>query len=404
MSVLATKSRLKPILYFDCFSGLAGDMILASLLDLGLPLEVIESTVAKLPLDKYRIRVEKEQRQKVVATRFFVDVEEKEQPHRHFVDIRKMIEDADIQDEIRSTALNIFHLIAEAEARVHGSSVDEVYFHEVGAVDSIIDIVGAAAAFNYYDAHVVCSHVPLGRGTISTAHGVLPVPAPATLFILKGVPVEGCEVEAELTTPTGAAVIKTVAMRFGRIPAMVPVNVGFGAGARSHESRPGLLRAVLGQQIEGETAKHGPTCFVIEANVDDMTGEIAAAAAVSLLETGALDVWFEPIQMKKGRPALKLGLLSRHSDLDRLASKLFCETSTIGLRYYPVGRIEMERSMQTVETPFGPIRVKVARGQDGSANAAPEFEDCSKAAALHRVPVKQVMAVALGLAQKLVKQ
>ncbi|MCP4603820.1 MAG: nickel pincer cofactor biosynthesis protein LarC [Proteobacteria bacterium] len=399
----AQSSTHKHILHFDCFSGLAGDMILAALIDLGLPLEVIESATAKLPLSGYRIRVEKEKRQSIIATRFYVDVEESKQPHRHFADIRKMIEDADLDEAVKSRALKIFHLIAEAEARVHGSSVDKVHFHEVGAVDSIIDIVGAAAALNHMDARVTCSPIPVGRGMIQTAHGVLPVPAPATLFILEGVPVEGTEIEAELTTPTGAAVIKSTAQSFGGFPAMIPSQIGFGAGARSHDTRPGLLRVVLGRPIAEGTIGSDSACFVIEANVDDMTGEIAANAASRLLEAGALDAWFESIQMKKGRPALKLGLLCRNADLNRLSGILFHETSTIGLRYYPVGRIEMKRSMHVVETPYGPIKVKVARGPDGSANAAPEFDDCSRVAAEHGVPVKRIIAIAAGLAQKLIE-
>jgi hypothetical protein len=391
------------ILHFDCFSGLSGDMILASLLDLGLPLEVVESAVAKLPLRHYRIRVEKEKRQSVMATRFFVDVDEADQPHRHFSQIRGMIEDAELKSGVKKKAVEMFRLIAQAEARVHGSTIDEVHFHEVGAVDSIVDIVGAAAAFDYFGARVTCSPVPLGQGMIKMAHGVLPIPAPATLFILTGVPVEGTEVKAELTTPTGAAVMKVAAESFGRYPAMVPSRIGFGAGARTHETRPGLLRVVLGQQVNEKEAGPYPACYVVEANVDDVTGEIAAAAASQLLKEGALDAWFEPIQMKKGRPALKFGLLCAADDLERLAGKLFQETPTIGLRYYPVGRMEMARSMHTVETPFGPIAVKVARGPGGSVNAAPEFEDCRRAAAAHDVPVKQVMAVAAGLAQQLVE-
>ncbi len=398
--LLAAKKNL---LHFDCFSGLAGDMILASLIDLGLPVDVVESAVAKLPLHHYRIRVEKEKRQSVMATRFFVDVDEADQPHRHFSQIRDMIEGSELKSAVKKTAVEIFQLIAQAEARVHGTTVDDVHFHEVGAVDSIVDIVGAAAALDYFDARVTCSPIPLGQGMIKMAHGVLPIPAPATLFILAGVPVEGTEVEAELTTPTGAAVIKVAAESFGRFPAMVPSRIGFGAGARTHETRPGLLRTVLGNPVDDKGVGSYPACYVLEANVDDVTGEIAAAAASQLLEAGALDAWFEPIQMKKGRPALKFGILCAPDDLERLAGKLFQETPTIGLRYYPVGRMEMARSMHTVDTPFGPIQVKVAHGPGGSVNAAPEFEDCRLAALAHGVPIKQVMAVASGLAQKLVE-
>ncbi len=399
-----TSASGRRILHFDCFSGLAGDMILAALIDLGLPLEVVEAAVGKLPISHYRIRVEKEKRQSIMATRFFVDVEEHHQPHRHFSDIRKMIEDADISTGIKTRAVGIFEIIAAAEARVHGSTIDKVHFHEVGAVDSIVDIVGAAAALEHFGAAVTCTPVPLGNGMMKAAHGALPIPAPATLFILQDVPVTGTEIQAELTTPTGAAVIKQSAGAFGRFPDMVVEAVGFGAGARSHETRPGLLRAVLGRTADpfGLCAASGT--YVVEANIDDLTGEIAAHTKTALFSAGALDVWVEPIQMKKERPALKVGMLCRHDTLHRLADVLFRESSTIGLRYYPVGRIELRREIRTVETRFGPIRIKVAKNAGGIANAAPEFEDCLAAAEAHGVPVKEVMAAAAGLAQELVSR
>lgn len=314
-----------------------------------------------------------------------------------------MIAEAKLKPAVQKTALEIFRLVAEAEAEVHGSTVDQVHFHEVGAVDSIVDIVGAAVALDYFSARVTCSPVPLGQGQIETAHGVLPVPAPATLQILRGVPVEGTEIQAELTTPTGAAVITVAAESFGRFPAMIPERVGYGAGARSHPTRPGLLRVVLGRTAADKEVGSYPTCYMVEANVDDVTGEIAAVAVSELLRAGALDAWVEPIQMKKGRPALKFGLLCAADDLERLATILFQETPTIGLRYYPVGRMEMARSMHTVDTPYGPIQVKVAHGPGGSINAAPEFEDCRRAAERSGAPIKQVMAVVSGLAQKLVE-
>ncbi len=402
MSLLPNSPSDDLILHIDCFSGIAGDMVNAALIDLGVPLEVIESAAKSLPLEGYTIRIEKEKRQSIEATRFFVDVDESKQPHRHFSDIREMIQGADLEAPVKKMSVEIFEAIAKAEARVHGSTVDHVHFHEVGAVDSIIDIVGAAAALHHIGAKVTCTRVPLGSGMIKTQHGVIPVPAPATLFVLEGVPVEGTEIQTELVTPTGAAIVKAAASSFGRFPKMVPMKVGFGAGSRTHETRPGLLRVVLGT-VGCDGMGHGPSCVVVEANVDDMTGEVAAAAAAKLLEEGALDAWFEPIQMKKGRPALKLSVLSRRANLDAMAGTLFRETSTIGLRYYEVGRVEMERSMAVVETPFGEIKVKVAKGPGGAVNAAPEFEDCNRAAKEHGVPLKQVMTVAAGIAQKLLE-
>lgn len=387
------------ILHFDCFGGLAGDMIVAALIDVGVPFEVVEDAVRALPVSGYALRLEKVQRNAVTATRFVVDVAQKEQPHRHYGDIKEMIEGSALSASIKDLASAIFEHIGRAEARVHGKTLDEVHFHEVGAVDSIVDIVGAAAALCHLGAEVTCAPVPLGHGIIHTAHGALPVPAPATLLILEGVPVEGTEIAAELTTPTGAAIVKAAAQRFVRFPEMVPRQVGFGAGTRTHKTRPGLLRVVIGEAHPWCLNGHGTACEVIEANIDDMTGEVASAAAAALHEAGALDVWFAPIQMKKGRPALKISVLCRREDLDRLVTRVFDSTSTIGLRHYPVGRFEMTRRIEEVDTPYGAVRVKICAGPGGSANAAPEFEDCAARAAEHRVPVKKVLAVAAGIAQ-----
>ncbi|MBN2718500.1 MAG: LarC family nickel insertion protein [Deltaproteobacteria bacterium] len=237
----------KPILYLDCFSGLSGDMIVSALLDVGVPFTVIEEAVSALPLSGYRIRHEKEIRNAISVCRFFVAVEEAKQPHRHFSQIRDIIEGSTLNDRVKRTSIAIFEVLAKAEAKVHGTTIEEVHFHEVGAVDSIIDIVATAAAIDHLNATVACARVPLGRGFVNTQHGLLPLPAPATLAILEGVPVEGTDVESELTTPTGAAIVKALATQFGPIPPMTPTRVGFGAGSRSLPNRPGILRAVLGQ-------------------------------------------------------------------------------------------------------------------------------------------------------------
>ena len=388
------------VLYFDCSSGLSGDMFVSALLDLGVPLTVVEDAVRRLPLGGYKIRTATEERRSMVVTRFFVDVDPGDQPHRHFSDIRDMIAASSIAAGARDLAIRIFELLAVAEAKVHGAPVDAVHFHEVGAVDSIVDIVGAAAAFDHLGARVMCGPVPLGCGFVSTQHGVLPLPAPAVLELLAGVPVEGTEIRAELTTPTGAAIAKAVVERFGAIPAMIPERVGLGAGARSHETRPGVLRAILGAVSSAEPAGDGPYA-VLEANLDDVTGEIAGHALERLLGAGALDAWIEPIQMKKGRPAIKLSALARREDLARLCGLVLSETTTLGVRHHAVGRVEMRREIREVETPYGAVRVKLAWGPSGSANAAPEFEDCRRAAEKAGVPVKRVVAAAAGLADAL---
>ncbi|MCU0661767.1 MAG: nickel pincer cofactor biosynthesis protein LarC [Myxococcota bacterium] len=387
------------LLHFDCGSGLAGDMIVASLMDLGVPLNIIEGAVCELPLSGYKIRFEQVERSGLRASRFVVDVDESQQPHRHYGDIVELIASSGLSADVKALALKVFERIGKAEAAVHGVPLDRVHFHEVGAVDSIIDIVGAAAALRYLDAFVTCAPIPLGHGTVTCAHGVLPVPAPATLRIVEGLPVYDGDVASELTTPTGAAIAAVAAQRFCHLPPMTVQRTGVGAGTRVLSDRPNVLRAVLGERSSATASSEG--CVVMEANIDDMTGEVAAVAMTALLAQGALDVWFAPIQMKKGRPALQLGVLCPTSKLESLAEVLLTETSTIGLRFHEVGRMEMSREMRVVETVYGPVNVKLCRGPGKSSNAAPEFEDCRRVAKEKGVPVKQVLLAAAGEAQKL---
>ena len=386
---------MRPILYLDCFSGLAGDMIVAALLDLGVPWALLETTAKALPLDGYTLRTERTERNSIYATRFIVDVDEAAQPHRHYSDIRHMLEHAALPSDVRELALSIFAHIARAEARVHGTSTDHVHFHEVGAVDSIIDIVCAAAALRHLDAQVVCAPIPLGTGFVATQHGQLPVPAPATLLILEGIPVVGTDIRAELTTPTGAAIARATATRFGTLPAMTPTAIGFGAGARSLKAQPNVLRAILGTPTD---ATHTGPLALLEANIDDMSGEIAAFAAAQLRDAGALDVWFTPIQMKKDRPGVQLSVLCRQADADALSEILLAETTTIGVRQQAVTRTEMRRTHISVTTPHGDVRVKVATHHSGRQNVAPEFADCEALARRHGVPLKKIMALATAAA------
>ena len=241
-------NSISPLLYLDCFSGLSGDMIVSALLDTGVPFPVIENAVSALPLSGYSIRHEKEMRNAISVSRFFVDVTDQEQPHRHFSQIRDMLENAALSERVRQMAIAAFEVLARAEATVHGASIDKVHFHEVGAVDSIVDIVAAAAGIDHLNATVSCARIPLGRGFVKTQHGLLPLPAPATLNILEGVPVEGTDVASELTTPTGAAIVKSLSTHFGPMPPMTPIRIGFGAGSRTLPERPGILRAVLGEK------------------------------------------------------------------------------------------------------------------------------------------------------------
>jgi hypothetical protein len=243
-------NSLPSLLYLDCFSGISGDMVVSALLDVGVPFAVIEEAASQLPLSGYRIRHEKEIRNAISVRRFFVDVEESEQPHRHFSQIRDMIENSTMNERVKRTSISIFEVLAKAEAKVHGTTIEEVHFHEVGAVDSIIDIVATAAALDHLNAAVACARIPLGRGFVNTQHGILPLPAPATLNILEGIPVEGTDVESELTTPTGAAIVRALSVQFGPMPPMTPIRIGFGAGSRTLPERPGILRVVLGEISE----------------------------------------------------------------------------------------------------------------------------------------------------------
>jgi uncharacterized protein (TIGR00299 family) protein len=396
-----SEQKTEKLLHFDCGSGLAGDMIVASLLDLGVPFSFVEAAVKSLPIAGYELRLESVQRSGLRATRFVVEVNEDHQPHRHYGDIVEMLTSSDLAQDVKDLALGVFERIGRAEAGAHGVPLEHVHFHEVGAVDSIVDIVGAAAALCYLGARVSCAPIPLGHGSVRCAHGVLPVPAPATLRLVEGLPVYDGDVACELTTPTGAAIAAVAAGEFGHLPAMVIRQVGLGAGTRELADRPNVLRAVLGERRIDRAPTQG--CVVVEANIDDMTGEIAAVAMETLFAAGALDVWFQPIQMKKNRPALKLSVLCDQAMLDTIAEVLLTETTTIGLRHYPVGRVEMHRDLRTVETIYGPVRVKLCRGPGKARNASPEFEDCRRLAREKGVPVKNVWAEAAGQAQKLLQ-
>jgi pyridinium-3,5-bisthiocarboxylic acid mononucleotide nickel chelatase len=386
-------------LFFDCFSGIAGDMTIAALLDLGVPLLAIERAVAALPIEGFHLHRGHAHRSGIVATSFDVHVEAA-QPERTYASIERMLVDAPLEPPVKELARRIFRRLGEAEAAVHRMPLDDVHFHEVGAVDAIVDVVGAAAAITYLGAEVVASPLPMGRGFVKARHGVLPLPAPATVECLRGVPTYGVDLEAELVTPTGAAIVATVAQRFERWPSFSPERVGFGAGQRELPGRPNLVRAVLGARSSGlageaEGAWGGASHVILEANVDDLTGEIAAHALDALFAAGAVDAWAIPITMKKGRPALTISALAPAPQADAVATALLRETTSIGLRRIPVTRTERPRRSLTVETSYGPIRVKVSEGPFGPPQVKPEFDDCATAARTHGVPVREVIAAAL---------
>ena len=385
------------VLFLDTPSGIAGDMLVAALLDLGVPRDPIAHALESIPVHGYRLGVTRVSRSAISALRFVVDVDDG-QPERSYREIREMLLASALTDGARTLALAAFRILADAEAAVHHTTADDVHFHEVGAVDSIVDVVAAAVALDHLGARVVCSPLPLGRGFVRARHGVLPLPAPATVLALRGVPTVGTDVESELVTPTGACLVAAAATSFATWPAMRPERVGWGAGSRELPDRPNVLRLVLGSPSSPrlEAADSTDAAYVVlEANVDDTTGELAAFAIERALAQGALDAWTTPIGMKKGRPAMQISALARRADLDVIAHVLLGETTSLGVRWRPVARFERPRRIVSVDTPYGPIPVKVADGDGLAPNVAPEHDACREAAVRHGVALKQVYAAAV---------
>lgn len=382
------------VAYFDCFAGAGGDMIVGALIDAGADFDALQAQLARLHLHGYGLRKETVRRGGMAATKFHVDVHHHhDHPHRHLSDILAILKDADIPGRAKQRAETIFTRLAQAEAKVHGVTVEEVHFHEVGAVDSIVDIIGSCLALELLNVdRVFCSPIPLGSGTIHTAHGLLPVPAPATAELLKGAKTFDNGVKGEATTPTAAAVFVTLAESFGHMPPLAVQAVGYGAGTREGGPLPNLLRVFIAQAEEPASAD---TVVELSANVDDCSGEILGATLDMLLAAGCLDAWASPIVMKKSRPAWMLCALCNPADVKAAEEILFSQTTTFGVRRRVCQRNKLQRSFQTVETPFGPIRVKIGQLNGRLVTAAPEFADCAAAAQSHHQAVKDVLAAAV---------
>jgi len=387
------------LVFLDAPSGLAGDMIVAALVDLGVPGQVVADALAALPITGFHVDFGTRTRSGVVATSFEVRVHAP-QPPRTYATIRAMLDEARLDEAVRARAHRTFRRLAEAEAKVHRTSPDAVHFHEVGAVDAIVDVVGSAAAIAYLDAELVVSPLPMGRGFASASHGRLPLPAPATVECLAGLATYDAGIDFELVTPTGAAIVGAHASRCERWPAMAPERVGWGAGAAELEDRPNVLRAVLGAPWSSALAfaREGATHAVLEANVDDATGELAASWIEALLAAGALDAWAAPITMKKGRPALTISAIAPVARAEAVAHAMLRESTSLGVRRYDVARVERPRRIEHVETAYGPIPVKVAEGPFGPPQRKPEFDACAEAARRHGVPVREVMRAAMAAA------
>ena len=373
------------IAYGDLIGGVSGDMFVAALLDLGLPLDRLRAELKKVPTLRFEIRSRKKIVHSLRASQFQVICPKHEAP-RSWKQIRDLIKRSKLDPRIKSTSSDIFAALAAAEAKIHHVPIDEVHFHEVGATDSIVDIVAAAVAIRelgiqWFDFSVI----PLGRGMIPSAHGLLPAPGPATLELLRGLPVIGIDVDMETVTPTGAAILRTLGKRFASQPAMTIEKVGYGAGKKEFPERPNLFRIILGRADSSASLEE---MLVIETNIDDMNPQLFDHVMDRLFAAGARDVFLAPIQMKKNRPATLLSVIAEPRDREKLSEIIFKETSTLGLRYYSVSRMILKRETKKVKTRFGEITVKIIEQLDGTTRAAPEYDDLKRIARTNNIPLK----------------
>lgn len=375
-------------LYFDCFAGASGDMILGAMVSAGVDSELLKTQLALLDVQGYQISFEQVDRSGISATYARVETTP-EHAHRHLRDILKIIDHSRLPETVKARAAKVFTRLAEAEAKIHNTSIDKVHFHEVGALDAIIDIVGAAICFDLLGIErFVSSPLHVGSGLVEMEHGRFPVPPPAVAELLRDAPVYSSEIKGELVTPTGAAIISTVATAYGPMPSMKLESSGYGAGTRTYEKFPNVLRVMIGAESGmGQTDEH---LCMIETNVDDMPAQYFGHVMDQAFELGALDCYFTPIQMKKGRPAVLLSLLCRENEREALTQMLFAETTTLGVRSYEVKRRALSRRVVRVQTAYGPIDVKVADLNGNIVNEMPEYEQCRAAAIKANVPLKTV--------------
>lgn len=379
------------VLWLEPVGGIAGDMFLAAALDLGVSQRELEAQLHSLEVPGWRLELSKAERHAIVGTHVNVVVTEPEDGHAHrsWKDIDALITRSKLSGTAKLRALQVFRLIGEVEAQIHGTTLEEIHFHEVGAVDSIVDICGAAVALDLLgNPKVYSSPPPLGSGTIRIAHGVVPVPVPATLALLKDVPVR-FEGLGELTTPTGAALLKAFAT-VAQPPELVVERIGYGVGTKDWKDRANVLRMSVGRVTQAATG-----LTVLECNLDDCSPQVLGAVVELLMSRGALDAWIAPVVMKKGRPGHLLGVLSDGEHRAALVETLLTETTTLGVREHAVSRTALERRHETVQTRWGPVRVKLGLRGDAVLNATPEFEDCRAIAAQAKVPLKDVQAAAL---------
>ena len=382
------------IAYFDCFSGISGDMTLAAFLDLGVPIEWLKESLHRLPITAFDLAISSVFRHGIQAKSVQISSEDKVE-YRDFATIKSLINKSTLSLDIKQRSLEIFEKIAVAEAVIHGCIKEQVHFHEVGGVDSIIDIVGTSLCVDYLGIEkIISSKIPLGTGFVSSQHGKLPIPAPATVGILKDVPVYGSGIPHELVTPTGAAIIVTLAESYEAMPEMIVKKTGYGAGKRDLDSTPNLLRIIIGNEIKGGTDHTSgyktDTIMVLETCIDDMNPEVYGFLMDRLFKEGALDVYWIPIFMKKNRPGTMVQVLCREKDTDIMLDCILSETSALGVRYHRVKRSILARENVSVKTAYGDIQVKRVTEPGGNVRIIPEYEVCRKIALDKNIPLRVV--------------
>ena len=383
----SSKSYVK-VCYLDCFSGIAGDMLLGALVDAGLDIAVLRAEIGRLGIAGLSVRAETVRRCGLSATKIHVEAAH-DHSHRSLETIERLIRDSTLDELAKRDSLRAFRRLGEVEAAIHDIPVERVHFHEVGAWDSIADVVGGCAGLRALGVErIVCSPINLGSGTVQAAHGTMPVPAPATARLVEGVPTYSDGPRAELTTPTGAALAVTLSSDFGPPPAMRIGASGYGAGTGDFPGRANLLRVLIGEADQVDSPSEA--VWILDASIDDMTPEMAGFAMERLLEAGALDVTLAPVYMKKNRPGFTLSVLAAPEDRTRLGDMMLAETSTIGIRETGARRRTLPRSWREVRTKYGTVRVKVSGGLEGTLKFAPEYEDCRRLARKHEVPFQKV--------------
>jgi len=375
--------------YFDCFSGISGDMTLGALVSAGVSTGVLRTELAKLNLPGYELRDENVMRSGISATKVHVVIDRRDQVSRHLSDILNIIEGSSLSPAVKEKSIRIFNRMADAEAKVHGMMPDKIHFHEVGAVDAVVDIVGTVIGLEILGiTKIIASALNVGSGTVNTSHGLLPIPAPATAELLRGIPFYQSSTQFELTTPTGAAIISTLSSSFGPLPPMKVDHIAYGAGDKDLQGQSNVLRLLIGDLAANY---HDDTSVVIETNIDDMNPQVYDYIIEKLMNRGAYDVYLTPIIMKKGRPGILLTALTDQSKEDSVLDTIFRETTSIGVRILEMNRKKLSREIEEVDTVYGRIRIKISRRGDEILTATPEYEDCRKIADERQVPIKRVI-------------